>query len=158
MCVIRLTPEELCFNVSDDGSPVVWAELGKKYFFTEYVVVGVSEAQNEIYLEFDALMLGRSLNSLKQTARSTKIKLTNKQQPCLTIEVELPSLANEAWQCVHDVPVRVIPRKEWPVYQAPNLPVFDVKVQKSLITKFSLFVSCKNEGKIFFRCRSTCLR
>ena len=126
LCVIRLTPNDLCFNACEDSVPMVWAELSHAHYFNEYLVVGVSDVQNEIYLEFDAIMLSRSLNSLKQTARSTKIKLTNKQQPCLTIEVELPSLANESWQCVHDVPVRVIPRKEWPVYQAPNIPVFDV--------------------------------
>lgn len=36
-------------------------------------------------------MLARSLSALKQNARSLKIKLTNKQMPCLTLEIELVS-------------------------------------------------------------------
>lgn len=132
MCVICLTPTQMCFNACEDGTPVVWAELSHSHFFHEYLVVGVSDVQNEIYLEFDAVMLSTSLNSLKQTARSTKIKLTNKLQPCLTIEIELPTLTTESCLCVHDVPVRVIPRKEWPTYKAPNIPDFHVKLTSKI--------------------------
>lgn len=38
-------------------------------------------------------MLARSLATLKQNARSLKIKLTNKQSPCITLEMELVSVA-----------------------------------------------------------------
>ena len=87
---------------------------------------GVSEEQNEIYLEFDPSMLARSLGSLRMTAKSVKIKLTNKRQPCLSLEIELPSLSIESRQFLHDVPVRVIPRREWAEHQTPNIPEFDV--------------------------------
>ena len=106
---------------------MVWAELTQTHFFTEYIMNGVSEEQNEIYLEFDPTMLAKSLGSLRMTAKSVKIKLTNKRQPCLTIEIELPSLSLESRQCLHDVPVRVIPRREWAEHRAPNIPEFDVR-------------------------------
>lgn len=106
---------------------MVWAELSQTHFFTEYIMNGVSEEQNEIYLEFDPTLLARSLGSLRMTAKSVKIKLTNKRQPCLTIEIELPSLSMESRQCLHDVPVRVIPRREWTEHQAPNIPEFHVQ-------------------------------
>lgn len=35
--------------------------------------------------------LARSLMTLKQTAKSVKIKLTKKDHPCLTVEIELVS-------------------------------------------------------------------
>ncbi|XP_016918484.1 checkpoint protein HUS1 isoform X2 [Apis cerana] len=107
---------------------MVWAELIQTHFFTEYIMNGVSEEQNEIYLEFDPSMLARSLGSLRMTAKSVKIKLTNKRQPCLTLEIELPSLSIESRQCLHDVPVRVIPRREWAEHQTPNIPEFDISV------------------------------
>lgn len=105
---------------------MIWAELNPQHFFVEYVLNGVTEEQNEIYLQFEASMLARSMSSLRMTAKSVKIKLTNKRQPCLSLEIELPSLSIESRQCLHDVPVRVIPRREWPEYQAPNIPEFDV--------------------------------
>ena len=128
MCVIRLTTDVLCFNIGDDRVPVVWAELSQSRFFNEYSMEGASEEQNEIFLESDTGMLARSVASLKQTAKSVKIKLTNKRQPCLTFEIELPSLSMDSRQCVHDVPVRVIPRREWCEYQAPHVPEFDVNI------------------------------
>lgn len=125
-CVLRLTPDELCFNVGDEHIPVLWAMLSQQHFFAEYVMSGVTEQENEIYLEFDASMFARSLNSLRVMARSVKIKLTNKRQPCLTFEIDLSTLSVDSRQCVHDVPVKLIPRKEWPEHKMPDIPEFDV--------------------------------
>ncbi|CAK9829107.1 Checkpoint protein HUS1 [Anthophora retusa] len=127
-CTLRLTPDEMCFSIGEDRTSMFWAELTQTHFFTEYVMNGVTEEQNEIYLELEASMLARSLSSLRMTAKSVKIKLTNKRQPCLTLEIELPSLSIESRQCLHDVPVRVIPRREWTEHQAPNIPEFDISV------------------------------
>ncbi|XP_034940736.1 checkpoint protein HUS1 isoform X2 [Chelonus insularis] len=130
-CVLQITPDELYFIVLDDAcrSPVVWAELNRDHFFEEYSMVGASEQQNKIYCEFDTLMLTKSLTSLKATARSVKIKLTNKQQPCLTLEIELPSLTTDSWQCVHDVPIKVVQRKDWQAYQVPDIPNFNISIE-----------------------------
>ncbi|XP_076764605.1 hus1-like checkpoint clamp component [Xylocopa sonorina] len=127
-CTLRITPNELCFSVGGDRASMVWAELSQAHFFTEYTMNGVTEEQNEIYLEFDPSMLARSLGSLRMTAKSVKIKLTNKRQPCLTLEIELASLSIESRQCLHDVPVRVIPRREWAEHRAPVIPQFDISV------------------------------
>jgi hypothetical protein len=35
------------------GKPVVWGVLEQTHFFKEYSMSGVSEEQNEIYLEFE---------------------------------------------------------------------------------------------------------
>lgn len=72
--------------------------------------------------------LARALSSLKspQTSKSIKIKLTKKRTPCLTCEIELPTLLQHSRICTHDIPVEVIPRREWTEYMEPNLPEFDV--------------------------------
>lgn len=49
---------------------------------------GVSEENNEIYLELTSENLFRALKTA-QNARSLKVKLTNKHFPCLTVSVEL---------------------------------------------------------------------
>lgn len=134
-CVLRLTPDELCFNVGDERIPVLWAVLLQQHFFAEYIMNGVSEQENEIYLEFDASMFARSLNSLRAMARSVKIKLTNKRQPCLTFEIDLSTVSVDSRQCVHDVPVKLIPRKEWPEHKMPDIPEFDVGTINATLCK-----------------------
>lgn len=133
MCVLRLTTNGISFNIGDDSVPVLWAELSQNHFFNEYVMSGVSEEQNEIYLECESVMLARSLGSFRLTAKSVKIKLTNKIQPCLTIEIELSSTSVELRQCMHDVPVRVVPRKEWSTYKIPDIPEFDISIDMPLL-------------------------
>lgn len=49
---------------------------------------GVNNEYNEIYLEVVTENIVRSLKSA-QTAKSMKIKLTKKETPCLTFEIEL---------------------------------------------------------------------
>ncbi|PSN30647.1 Checkpoint protein HUS1 [Blattella germanica] len=76
------------------GRPIVWTVLEQSHFFNEYSMAGVSEEQNEIYLEFEPDVMAKSLHSLKGNcaANSVKIKLTNKKSPCLTFEIMLISI------------------------------------------------------------------
>ncbi|XP_046409163.1 checkpoint protein HUS1 [Ischnura elegans] len=135
LCTIRITPEKLYFIVLDEktvrGMPTLWCVMKQAHFFNEYNMVGVSSEHNEIYLSFNPDMLAKPLSSLKfsHTAKSVKVKLTNKQSPCLTFEIELPSSLALTRQCVHDIPVSVIPRREWGNYQEPTYPSFDIGVR-----------------------------
>ncbi|KAG8229953.1 hypothetical protein J437_LFUL008526 [Ladona fulva] len=132
MCTLRITPEKIYFIALDEkairGMPTLWCVLKQAHFFNEYNMVGVSETHNEIYLSFSPDMLAKPLNSLKPSpaTKSVKIKLTNKQSPCLTIEIELPSSLSLTRQCVHDIPVSVIPRREWATYPEPEYQHFDI--------------------------------
>ncbi|KYN40938.1 Checkpoint protein HUS1, partial [Trachymyrmex septentrionalis] len=121
-CVLQLAPTELCFSVGDEHVPVLWTVILPQHFFAEYIMSGVTEQENKIYLEFDASMFARSLNSLRTMAKSVKIKLTNRRQPCLTFEIDLTSLSVDSRQCVHDVPVKLITRRDWPEYKMPDIP------------------------------------
>ena len=62
----------------------------QSHFFDEYAMEGVSAESNEIYLEVVPDLLVRSLRTA-HSAKWVKVKLTKKNFPCLTIEVDLVS-------------------------------------------------------------------
>ena len=125
-CILRITPATVSFNIADDTTPTVWTTMKQEHFFIEYIMSGKSEEHNEIYMELNTTMLAKSVSSLKTSAKAVKIKLTNKQQPCLTFEIELSSLSAESRLCVHDIPISIIPQKKWKEYNAPDISQFDV--------------------------------
>lgn len=109
---MRITSRKVYFIISEEDSgprrPLVWCELPVSFYFKEFNLVGVHEQYNEIYLEFStgtcvivkfrfynnnvSVLLARSLAILRQDVRLFKIKLTNKDSPCLTIEMEVVSI------------------------------------------------------------------
>ncbi|KAJ9574065.1 hypothetical protein L9F63_008591 [Diploptera punctata] len=133
-CVVRITKQLLNFIIVDEnaaaGKPVVWCRLEQSHYFNEYNMAGVSEEQDEIYLEFESDAMAKSLVTLKSNigAKSVKVKLTNKKSPCLTFEIMLSEFSHSRL-CVHDIPVTVIPRRDWKLFQEPKVPNFDVSIQ-----------------------------
>lgn len=126
-CVMRLTADKVYFILTDQnasGCPAVWCELEQESYFNEYNIEGVSQEQNEIFLEFIPDKVAKTLTVLKNgQIKSLKMKLTKKNNvPCLTFEVENERVA------VHDVPVAVLPRKVWGEYKEPPMPPFDVSI------------------------------
>lgn len=89
---MRITKSKVYFIISEEDigpkRPLVWCELPVNFYFKEFNLVGVSEVHDEIYLELSTALLARSLATIKSNVSSLKIKLTNKQIPCLTLEVE----------------------------------------------------------------------
>ncbi|KAJ3638437.1 hypothetical protein MTP99_001801 [Tenebrio molitor] len=140
--------------------PLAWCELPVSFYFKEYNVIGVNEEYNEIYLEFSTALLARSVSLLKQSVKSLKIKLTNKDSPCLTLEMELASGNIESRQCVHDIPVEVISRKHWNDYEEPRFNDFHVSIEmpnlktiKTIVERMrnmshSLIVSATKDGRL----------
>uniref|UniRef100_A0A8D0BL55 Checkpoint protein n=1 Tax=Salvator merianae TaxID=96440 RepID=A0A8D0BL55_SALMN len=127
-CTLRLTVEKLYFILSDkvaNGGVSMWCELNQGNVFDEYQMEGVAVESNEIYLELTPENLSRALKAA-QNAKAVKIKLTNKQCPCLTVVMELPSLSSSSRIVTHDIPVGVIPRKLWNDFKEPTVPDFDV--------------------------------
>ncbi|KAG6451027.1 hypothetical protein O3G_MSEX006893 [Manduca sexta] len=98
-------------------------------FFSEYQMVGLDDEHKDIYLGLSSGNLSRSLVTLK-TAKSLKMKLTKKQCPCLTLEIEMPSSTSQQTRNVtHDIPVIVIPRKMWSEFHEPNTPDPDISIE-----------------------------
>ncbi|KAG5894524.1 hypothetical protein JTB14_026813 [Gonioctena quinquepunctata] len=169
-CVMRMTTRRVYFIISEEDSgprrPLVWCELPVNFYFKEYNVVGVNEEYNEIFLEFSTVLLARSLSILKQTVKSFKIKLTNKETPCLTTEMELMAGEIISRQVVHDIPVEVISRKHWSDYEEPRFNDFHVSIQmpnlkalKNIVERMknmshSLIVSANKNGRLTFQIKT----
>nr|XP_034826629.1 checkpoint protein HUS1 isoform X2 [Maniola hyperantus] len=94
-CVLRLSNDKLYFIVSEEHSgpapPVLWCEIPQAVFFSEYQMIGIDEEHKDIYLGIISANLAKSLVTLK-SAKTLKIKLTKKQCPCLTLEIEMLSI------------------------------------------------------------------
>ncbi|XP_070623220.1 checkpoint protein HUS1 isoform X2 [Erythrolamprus reginae] len=128
ICILRLTLDKLYFILSDkvaNGGVSMWCELNQANFFDEFQMEGVSAENYEIYLELAPENLSRAFKTA-QNAKTVKIKLANKQCPCLRIAIELPSLSTSSRIVTHDIPVGVIPRKLWNDFREPSVPNFDV--------------------------------
>ncbi|KYB26297.1 Checkpoint protein HUS1-like Protein [Tribolium castaneum] len=169
-CVMRITERKVYFIISDEDNgprrPLAWCELPVSFYFREYNLVGVTEEHNEIYLEFSTALLARSLSILKQNVKSLKIKLTNKDSPCLTLEMEMASEATQSRQCVHDIPVEVISRKHWNDYEEPRFNDFHVSIEmpnlktiKTIVERMrnmshSLTVAATKDGRLTFQIKT----
>ena len=86
---------------------------------------------------------GRHFGIFKDSIEMVKMKLTRKhQQACLSFVIQMPSNR----QCVHDIPVSPIPRKDWSEYAKPDyeivsgdfvsLVVPDVKKFKHIVERY----------------------
>nr|CAG4638915.1 EOG090X0TJE [Cyclestheria hislopi] len=133
-CVLRISPKHIYFIVKEPQtislSPFTWCSIEECHFFSEYNMDGLNAVDNEIYLEFLAENVTKTLSALKvsSTAKSVKIKLTKKLTPCLTFEIDLPSSTSHSRLVVHDIPVSVIPRRLWDEYLEPANEDVDVTV------------------------------
>ncbi|KAJ8962556.1 hypothetical protein NQ318_000949 [Aromia moschata] len=169
-CIMRMTTRKVYFIISDEEGgprrPLVWCELPINFYFKEYNLVGVNEQYNEIYLEFSTVLLARSLSVLKQNVKSVKIKLTNKDTPCLTIEIELMAGEILSRQVVHDIPVEVIAKKHWSDYEEPRFNDFHISIQmpnlkavRSIVEKMrnmshNLIVSANKDGRLILQTKT----
>ncbi|XP_073486725.1 checkpoint protein HUS1 isoform X2 [Aquarana catesbeiana] len=112
-CTLRLTPDNLYFILTDkvaNGGVSMWCELCQANFFDEYQMEGVSQEQNEIYLELVPENVSRALKTA-QNAKAVKIKLTNKHCPCLTVAVELVLAPPPLWYVGGEATIHVTPCK-----------------------------------------------
>lgn len=139
--------------------PSIWAEVDKDSFFPEYTMNGVDEEHNnQIILTFSPVKMANALSQLKGVVKYCKIKLTNKDFPCLTVQLEIPSATGR--QITHDVPVSVIPTRDWSEFEIPKLPEFKstismptLKSIRNLVEKIKNLAShvtffCNNSGEI----------
>uniref|UniRef100_T1JAR9 Checkpoint protein n=1 Tax=Strigamia maritima TaxID=126957 RepID=T1JAR9_STRMM len=124
--ILRLNADKMHLIVKN-GASSVWTDLDPSNFFDEYNMEGLTEEFNEIYLELNPENVFKALKSA-QTAKWLKLKLTKKQCPCLTFEIELPSVMLTGRLVTHDIPVTVIPRRLWEEFEEPEMISFDVSI------------------------------
>ncbi|XP_052012182.1 checkpoint protein HUS1B [Apodemus sylvaticus] len=127
VCVLRVCPDRLCFcPMGLLGETQLWGEV-RLGVFHHFCMEGVSQEFNEIYLELMTKHLARAVKNAGN-ASSLKLQLTNKLHPCLTVVVELASCPGHSRAMVHDLPVRVLPRRWWKECVEPQVCRPDVSV------------------------------
>uniref|UniRef100_A0AAF5Q458 DNA repair protein RAD51 homolog 3 n=1 Tax=Wuchereria bancrofti TaxID=6293 RepID=A0AAF5Q458_WUCBA len=107
-------------------------------FFSTYIMGGVSEEFNEIYMEVEKDYLFRSMNVKDRSTKIRLVKLGN-----------VPHLKVEQRSCgmTHELPVILIPTKYWKTYDMPTLNNISVALYlPPLSTIRSLVISFKNMG------------
>ncbi|XP_055377855.1 checkpoint protein HUS1 [Condylostylus longicornis] len=123
-CVMIISSDKVNFIINEETTsvaPLIWTEIQCVAYFDEYKMDGLDAKNNQIFLSFNPANLSRALQLLRGNPAVCKIKLSNKQFPCLTIEIELPSPNNiQNRHIVHDVPITLIPRDEWSSYNIPQ--------------------------------------
>ncbi|XP_046664581.1 checkpoint protein HUS1 [Homalodisca vitripennis] len=136
LCVLRLSKDYFYFIVLEESAlPLrtsVWCMMQQAHFFNEYKLVGPPEDESEIYLELSPDLLASSLSSLRvnvSAAKTMKIKLTHKDTPRLTLEIELPTQTSQSRLCMHEVPVHVIPHRRWGDYAEPPTLDPDISIE-----------------------------
>jgi HUS1 checkpoint protein len=118
-CVLKLTPEsiflilpEFASNNAGNGGmgrTSFWMSIDPKNIFEFYVCEGKSPDENFILLEVQPESLLRALKS-STNIKMVRIKLTKRQSPCITVELDLYSITSKisSRTITHDIPVKVI--------------------------------------------------
>lgn len=128
------------FIVNEEASisaPILWCKMDKSSYFSEFYMEGLTTEYNQIFFSFQPTNLARSVSVLKNPAKFCKIKLQNKQFPCLTVEIDVPSGNSlETKKIIHDVPINLIARRDWSEYSVPKLPPTHVSLLLILFGNF----------------------
>ncbi|XP_031637014.1 checkpoint protein HUS1-like [Contarinia nasturtii] len=93
--VFNIKKDSLCISnigIGMNANPTAWSEIGHEHFFAQFNMKGVDEQFDEIWLTFYPEQLAIALNMLKtHFVKVIVVKLTNKQFPCLSIDIEMVS-------------------------------------------------------------------
>lgn len=142
-----LQPDSLQFIVPENctqGTPWLWSDVANaSALFAEYHMEGVDRLlHNRIVLQLNAVKLCGALSALNRSGSSSaagqlppvryvKFKLTNRQFPCLSVELEIPSavinggsnagsIAQQYRSVTHDVPVQLVAVRDWHEFEVPR--------------------------------------
>lgn len=121
-CILKLTPDSVYFILPEFASNNIgsgglgrtsfWISLDPKCYFDFYVVEGKSIEEDFILLEIQPECLLQTLKS-SPNVKMVRIKLTKRQTPCLTVELDLHSMTSRvnSRTITHDISIRVISAK-----------------------------------------------
>ena len=122
--ILRLSQDNFYFIYMDPcvNSGIMWCQMRVNAVFTDYILEGVTNEDPEIYLEIPHVLMSQSLCQAMKSAVSTvkcvKVKLTRKhEQACLSFYIEMAGNR----QCIHDIPVTPVPRKDWSDFEEPKI-------------------------------------
>ncbi|GAB6030622.1 Checkpoint protein [Chamberlinius hualienensis] len=150
-CIIRLTDDKVYFIRIQSGNRhtcYMWCELEQSHFFQDYCMTGLSEEQNEIYLDVSTDNMVQALK-LAQNAKKVVIKLTKRHGASLTFDIELPTVSTGSRFLSHDVPVVLVQTVFWSEYQEPVMPKYNISlILSSLVGLKNIVERMKHLGNV----------
>ncbi|XP_003222273.1 checkpoint protein HUS1 isoform X3 [Anolis carolinensis] len=145
-CTLRFTVDKIYFILNDkvaNGGVSMWCELNQENFFDEFQMEGVAAEDNEIYLELTSENFSRALKTA-QNAKAVKVKLTNKQCPCLTVAVELVSIYLPVMKTMKSVVDRMKNLSNSIVIEANQKGEMNLKIETDLVSVATHFKDLGN--------------
>lgn len=151
--VINVQPSKIIIQIEGEveAGQCLWCEIDasdRDGFFTEYVMDGIDQAHNQIYLIAVASDLPRALSSVKNSVIDfVKLKLIKSDVPCLAVELNgtSPTYNNDEikiQKIQNVIPVTVVPRSEWQDFALPlniyydlEVPLPDIKMLKGMLDR-----------------------
>ncbi|XP_058837334.1 checkpoint protein HUS1 [Topomyia yanbarensis] len=135
--VINVQPSKFFIQIETEveAAQCLWCEIdasNRSGFFSEYVMDGVDEAHNQIFLTALAANLVRALSSLRNTSvNDVKLKLVKTDIACLMVEINGIMNNDSDVMCPkiqHAIPVTVAPRSEWKNFNLPLDMDYDLTI------------------------------
>ncbi|XP_058466488.1 checkpoint protein HUS1 [Malaya genurostris] len=125
---INIKPSKMFIQIETnvEAAQFLWCEIdtsNRNGFFSEYVMDGVDEEHNEIYLTGQSANFVRALSTLKNTpVNYMKLKLIKTDLAYLMVEIS--GTVNNDGEIIcpkiqHSIPVTVVPRSEWISFHLP---------------------------------------
>jgi HUS1 checkpoint protein len=141
-CVLKLTSDSLYFILTEfaannagnggTGRTAFWITLDSKCLFDVSVIEGRSADENFIFVELQPESLLRALKSTNNV-KTLRIKLTKRQTPCFTVELDLHSISSKSNSrlITHDIPINVITTAKLNIaeFQEPNIDNATLSIQ-----------------------------
>jgi HUS1 checkpoint protein len=174
-CILKLTYEKIYFIFTDSltispgsGKTTFWMCIETLKLFDLYICEGKSKEENFIILELEPDNLFKALKS-SQNIRAIRIKLCKRQTPCLSIELDLPSISalkTHSRIITHDISVHVVSSKsfnfEEPTMLNANLSINlpQIKLLKHMLERFKYLTDYINlqatqNGELIFKCETS---
>ena len=136
--------------------------------FDLYICEGKSKEDNFIILELEPDNLHKALKSA-QNIRTIRLKLCKRQTPCLSVELDLPSISTlktHSRIITHDISVRVVSSKsfnfEEPSIQNANLSINlpQIKLLKHMLERFKclsdyIYLQATQTGELILKCETS---
>ncbi|CAF0704160.1 unnamed protein product [Brachionus calyciflorus] len=175
-CALKLTTDTIYFilpefaanNIGNGGTgrTSFWMSIDPKSIFDFYICEGKSVEDNTIMLEIQPESLLRALKS-SPNMKMVRIKLTKRQIPCITVEIDLHSMSTKSNSrtITHDIPIKVISSSKLSTedFQEPNInnttlsiQMPPIKILKHMIERLKclsdfVFLEATDQGTLTFK-------
>ncbi|XP_053659083.1 checkpoint protein HUS1 [Anopheles marshallii] len=135
--IINVQPKKLLLQIESEAydGQYLWCDIDaslREGFFSEYIMDGIDNEHNQIYMICLASSFLRALSYVRNNAVDyIKLKLIKTHMPCLAVEMSA-TISNDqdvlTPKIQHAIPITVVPRNEWNQYEIPLEVEYDLSI------------------------------